>query len=844
MDKFANNGTELSEFETPFTDYQVQSEDKFENHILSYPSELESPFRFTYETLEGGGIVSTPSSDAFVELLAELNNPDFETILYDLVAEAEDTFSSRISDEFVMGENYIPFVTQQINQYFEPLTKETERIFDEINNHFSGNNLADYNESEIDQLFEKFELEHIQLSPAQDQFLGSIIKKAKSVVNAGVKLAKKGISTVGKILPINQILGKLKKFIKPLLERVLRFAINKLPKNYQSQAQALAKKFLKLETTSSYENASAGGDDLESIQYELDNNIVSLLFLPDEPQSESLIQDYLTSSEVYEREISYETSGLNIPSLSFARKKFITNLRNLKQGESPIPSIEEFIPVALMAARPIIKMAITIIGRPKVIDFLAGLLAKLIDRYIPESVAKPLASKIIDVGMSIIGFETYEAESSELAYEAIASTIEQTVQNLGPLNESVLNDQEALTSLLLESFESAAANNFPSSYIKPGLRKSRQPGLWILMPRKSSRHYYKKFTHVFPVTIDSSTANSVTTFRGIPLTNFLRDKLGLDISIPIEARVHLYEAIDGTLLSRISRSENIPGLGPSQPYGWIQIHPLTVQAASVLLKEPGLGKDLTDEDIKNRRHIKQGQRFYFLEINGAKLKLPQISRKSDLRDSEVQETIKRITIVPRSSDVQCVINFIRAEIKFNYFFSEEDAKSIVERLNRNDFIGASILIRNSVRNVLNNLLIKNVCHKVKIVHESIPEMYLDNIKEEDFAPLAALGSLALNAGKEVLKKIIEKLVEKISEQAYRAVVNYFKARVTEFKQAQAAIDDGVTIKIIWSNIPGMSTIRTIINAVRGKLSVGNLTNLTLPNIPVPEVKIFPGKKFD
>ena len=408
----------------------------------------------------------------------------------------------------------------------------------------------------------------------------------------------------------------------------------------------------------------------------------------------------------------------------------------------------------------------------------------------------------------------------------------------------MLDDQENLTSLALESFEDAAADNFPSSYIKEEARKTKQPGLWVLKPRKGPRHYYKKFTHVFSVNIEPGTAKSITSFKGVPLANFLRDKLGLDASKPIQARVHLYEAIHGTLLSRISRSENISGLGKTQPFGWVQLHPLTVQAASLLLHEPRLGKNVPEQYLKSRHKTFVGERLYYLEINGAKLKLPLILKRKIDMTGTVGKVEGEKVVVPRSSDIQGVINLIRSEIRFNYYFSEEDAKSIVEKLNRNDYLGASLTIRHSVKNVLNDLLIRNVSHKVKIVHEAVPEMYIDNISEENFALPAAIGALALNAGKDVLKKVVEKLVEKVADLAYKAVINYFKARAAEFKQAQALPDDGVTVKIIWSNIPGMSSIRAIINAIRGNLSVGNITDLVLPNIPVPEVKISAGKNFD
>jgi hypothetical protein len=141
------------------------------------------------------------------------------------------------------------------------------------------------------------------------------------------------------------------------------------------------------------------------------------------------------------------------------------------------------------------------------------------------------------------------------------------------------------------------------------------------------------------------------------------------------------------------------------------------------------------------------------------------------------------------------------------------------------------------------MLLKNVSSKVKIVHEAFPELYLENYEEriEQFSLSNALGSIA---GKEVISKLVEKLVEKISDIAYQSLGNYFKARAAEFKAAQAEPQDGVTIKLIWKNIQGMAAIRAVINAVRGNLSLSNLSGLSLPGFSAPEIAITADKKFD
>lgn len=851
MDKNGINA-QLAEYETPFADVPVLREQTRQSspivNLDNFLLELEGPFSRTFETAATSNR-SSPGSEDYVELLGELDDSEFNNTLYELANELEDSWINKISNEAAMGENFVPFVTQQAEEYFQPLLRESEAMVDTISNHFTANNLADHSELDLEAFFSEMEFNHGQFSPAQEQFLGKIFNKVKSVVKKGVSLAKKGISAVGKILPINIVLNKLKGLIKPLLNKVLKFAIGKLPKNLQQHARSLAKKFLKMETAEEAVDTDAfvsSAGDLDAIQTEFDNQVAQLLFVSEEFEADQVLMEYESSYENLERSEGYETGVITIPTLEVARQRLVNDLANLGEDNNPTVAIERFLPAAILALQPAIKIAISIIGRQRVINFLAGLLARLVAKYIPSNVAKPLAASIIDVGMGAIGFETYELDKPTVGYEAIVNTIQETIQNIGSMDEHELDDDEALTMRTLEAFEFAAANNFPSQYIREELRRSIQPGVWILKPRNGAKHLYKKFSRVFNVIIDPQTAKHIKTFRGLPLSSFLSDKLGLNPNKPIKAKVHLYEAIKGSMLSLISKHENLPGLNSRQAYAWVQLHTLTPDTSSLLLKEPALGKQVNSRFTSSRHRIAIGQRFYFLEIENARLRIPSINHSGHKHKGTSPNTSKP----SQSSDIQGVVNFIKSEIRFNYYFSEEEAKSVVEKLNRNDFLGAALSIRYSVREVLHKILIKNIGNKVKIIHEAVPEIYLDNYSDpqEQFAPLAAIGravgGLAVSAGKEVVTKIIEKLVDKLSELAYQAVVNFFKARAAEFKQAQLQPQDGVTVKIIWINIPGMSTIRAAINAIRGNLSVGNLADLVLPNIPTPEVKILADKKFD
>ncbi len=839
------NGATTAQFETPFADVPVEREHgdqpmASESIFSNFFQEVDSPFSRTYEAPSSVNAV-TEAGEAYTDLVAELNNSEFNETIYELVAEVEDSWRSKVSNELAMGSNYIPFATQQAREYFAPMIRETEAMIDRVSEHFSGNNMADQSESEVDHFFETLEFRHDQYSPAQEQFFGKIFDKVKSVVKKGVELAKKGIAVVGKFLPINIILNKIKGLIKPLLDKVLKFAIGKLPRNLQPYAQSLAKKFLNMETAGEAgEGETQSEDQLEAIQTELDNHMAQLLFSPNESESENTVMSYETSMDHLERADNYETGSVSESSLDAARQQFIDDLKNLKEGESPAPAIERFLPVAIMALRPVIKVAMSLIGRQKIINFLAGLLAKLVAKYVPANIAQPLAASIIDVGMSAIGFEVYETGKTDLAYETIANTIQETIQNMTGVDEAMLNDSEELTLNLLESFEKAAADNFPSQYIKEELRPTKHRAIWIAMPRGTPVKLYKKFTHIYDISIEPQAAVAVATFRSLPLSNFLRDKYGLDPSRPIKAKVHLYEMTRGGRLSTISRFEKLPGLNAKQPRAWVQLLPLTRQAASLLLKEPALGRDVSQKTLATRFRGKPGQRFYYLEIEGARLRIPQVNRSTHMH---VEGRRPSSSTESRSADIQAVVNFTKSEIKLNYYFSEEDAKSIVEKLNKSDFLGAAQSIRQSVKNVLNDILKNNISSKVKIVHEAIPELYLENFadQEEGFSVTDVVGKVA---GKEIIAKIVEQIIEKLSTMAYDALGNFFKARAAEFKQAQAQPQDGVTIKLIWSNITGMSAIRSVINAIRGNLYIGNLKDLALPKFSAPDIKIEADKKFD
>jgi hypothetical protein len=74
--------------------------------------------------------------------------------------------------------------------------------------------------------------------------------------------------------------------------------------------------------------------------------------------------------------------------------------------------------------------------------------------------------------------------------------------------------------------------------------------------------------------------------------------------------------------------------------------------------------------------------------------------------------------------------------------------------------------------VLHGILIKNVGNKVKIIHEALPELYLEHVTDEEgesvLASLAkTAGGIVVNGSKEILSRIIKELVRTSSRQERR-----------------------------------------------------------------------------
>jgi hypothetical protein len=277
---------------------------------------------------------------------------------------------------------------------------------------------AAMSEGEIDTLLNRYEAPRDLLSPNSEYFVENFLGKLKRAVKGAVKLAKKGISVVGKP-GLGPILKKLKRLIRPLLKRVLKVALNKLPPTLRPVAQQLAKRFLgEAADEKAFEEAPEDREDPAApdptrVQVELDTEIANLLFAGEEMEQEMTIAEYAAENQ--------RPATDSIGELDRARADFISEISQLENGKDPTPLLENFIPVAI---QPLAKIAFKKVDRPKVVRLLARYLAKLIGRYIGKAQAMPLSQAIVDAGLRMVNLEAAPEARDNLAGSALAATVE------------------------------------------------------------------------------------------------------------------------------------------------------------------------------------------------------------------------------------------------------------------------------------------------------------------------------------------------------------------------------------------------------------------------------------
>jgi hypothetical protein len=736
---------------------------EFEASAPQLYSPTNSAFLSVYNH-EGFNELSDPQSEAYLNFINELYSEEFDEALYELMAEVSDLHQDRLSSAFEPE--------QLLERHIEPLVREAETMFEALAKEFGQRDINRLTEGEIDATLSQY-APTIPLSPAFENFFGGLKNLVKKAVKGATDLAKTGLSMAAKF-GLGPILDKLKALIRPLLKRVFQTAIGKLPEKLQPIARKLAEKLpflneLEVEESEREQPSSLAVNDL---QHEFNAQIANLLFAPGE------IEQELEVARI-QSEATYPTTN-SVAELDEARERFIGELGNLREGEDPTPLLENFIPAIL----PALKLGIGLAGRGRVVNFLADQIAKLIGRFVGPEYTPPLSRAIVDAGLRLIHLETNPENESRVAHEAVASTVEETLQQIAAFPKAVLSSPELLEAYTLEAFEQAAAANLPNVLSeetyrqRPDLRETCINGLWMhkRLPGKSG---FRKFSHVFKKRICAHDAMVVQTFGGETLSEHLQEQLGLPSGAEVEAEFELYEFLPGTTVAEVARAEGSLGVGGVHSQALAEFHPLTQEAASVLLGEPRLGKPVTAATMSSPMGVKTGDRVYKMKVLGHR----------PLMTSEPGGNAK----VPRRSRINVRLDFPKNQIQIGIFLSEVSAQKLATRLRGKPHLGVVVnLLQRYMQCRLPPILAGLIRGRIRIIHETL-------------MPNQALG----DAMSKLPQPVSSKLAGKLQEWTIQSLSNFFKEDASKFMAATEDSKDGVTLALTISNPPGFPELRQL-----------------------------------
>jgi hypothetical protein len=766
--------------ETPFIDPTAHEQDE-PAHESSFGESLAANFTFTSPFLPGEATeageseAGAPEVATFSEMTAELKDSLFREALEQLADEALEAHSAQLSGEYGDHETRGYNAERILGDHFEPLASEAEAMLDHFFERLEGYEAESLTDTEIERISSEV-LPTTPMSPASEQFLGGLLRKAGKLVSGAVNLAKrgvqgavklagKGLAAIGK-LALGPLLGPLKLLGKFLLKHVVKFALGQLPPTLRPLAQKLSEKLFsalgethegEIETHEQMETeAMLAAPDAAHLEAEFDVHVAQLLLTSDEAEMDHLVSGY-GESENYTSPL-YE--------LDNARTHLVQQLSELEAGENPQPVMEQFLPAFVW---PAAKTAITILGRPKLVNFIAGLLSKLIKPLIGAQAAGLLSPAIADAGLRIFGLETGAPEPRAVAAEALAATIEETMNSVAELPPHVLENETLLGDAVREAFENAASSYFPNSVIKPELRESGEHhGMWTRMPAGSGRKRYAKYSDALPVDIPERLARTVDTFGSGTLHDHLRDHHNVHDGRAYKGNVTLYQALPGARASTIARAEGFPAS---------QLHPLTPHAAGALLgQNAALGSRHTPSQyLDSREKLHVNQRLYRVEPAAGRHHHHHHKHHAHHLHSEL------------------LINLQRGEIRLWLYLSEPLCQRISADLAKANNAAAAF-------SHIKPLLMRTTeALKMAVVHQHLPrriQIVSDKPNLEHKTP-----SWLRHVGRE--------LAAKIGEWAKVQLAQYLRNNAEEFKRATTSHHDGVTLRIAMTRIPGIEGLRLV-----------------------------------
>ncbi|QNJ92386.1 hypothetical protein HZU40_30265 [Mycolicibacterium fluoranthenivorans] len=510
-------------------------------HTTAYASELSSPFSEA-AAFESDRELETHAVEA---LMADFADDGFSEALEALTQEASARHAAAATNQWSSDATLPAVAATEIQQWLETVAEEADQRLAALAEHYGQRTIDSLSETELEQFGGEAMLGEAR-SPfdSQQGFVGALIRKVKKVARGVANIAKKGLSAIGRFLPIGKLMDAVRRLIRPLLRQVLGRAIGKLPIPMQPPARKLAQR-LGLEAQGENLDYDHQGEQLSA---DFDARLAERLLAPELPLAEAQPGDH---------EIPWfgEQPGESVAALDAGRQRLAEYFETAEHQADPTAAMEQFIPAVL----PLVKLGITVVGRERVVKLVAGLIARLIRPMVGGQLAPVLSRHLATSGLSLIGLEAeVAAGGSRLGADALVSVAEDTIRQVFGANPEVLQNELLTTAVVHDAFTDAAARHLPADVLRPELRADgagHDPGVWVSMPRHAGRrHLYRTYSRPLRIVIHRPLARHIVLSGGETLEDRLLEA-GLE-SFPAEAQVEAFETLPGGQLGHIIGGEH------------------------------------------------------------------------------------------------------------------------------------------------------------------------------------------------------------------------------------------------------------------------------------------------
>ena len=488
--------------------------------------------------------------------------------------------------------------TADTTQWLEQLAGETDRVLGALEAHFGDRPVDSLRDGELEAVSGVTGLDGFtDPADAQQLWFGSLLKKG---FNLAKGLAQKGIALAGK-LALGPLFGVLRKLVKPLLRKVLDSAIGRLPASVRPLAEQLAAKFRG--------SGEIPAGDAAGLAEAFDYSLAEVVSAPNDAVAAQLLSEL-------EAPAGNPYTATEGDSLDAARARLARDLAEAEPGMPPTAQLEQFIPV-VMAAMPLIRTGVKIIGRDRIVNGIAEPLSHLISGMVGAEAAKLLSRHIASAGLGLLGLEA-AGDGPALGSEALVAAAEDTVRQVMTLPPESFEHELLLEAEVQDAFGEAAARHLPAAVLRPELTERElhgEHGVWVLMPRATRPCFrYKKYSRVIPVRISRAVARAVVLPGGDTLEGRLLDA-GAE-SWPADGEVELYELLPGGQLGHVAAFESADG-ADAPAAAAREFEELTAAAATMLAGSPRLAQ--AGRYGRPGRHRHAGSRYFRLRYRGRPL---------------------------------------------------------------------------------------------------------------------------------------------------------------------------------------------------------------------------------